>query len=144
VEELVAAYVLHRLDSPELTAALIAPDTATGMELAAELDAAEARMRELAEMFGAEEIDRKGYLAARRVVEARITKAKRGMAERVNARGLADLMGTGAELRASWDTLNLTRQSAILRSLIDHVVILPGVNGARALDPNRVQPVWIV
>jgi hypothetical protein len=66
------------------------------------------------------------------------------MAERVHARGLADLIGTGAELRASWDTLNLARQAAILQTLIDHVVILPGVSGARSLDPNRVQPVWIV
>jgi DNA invertase Pin-like site-specific DNA recombinase len=144
VEELVAAYVLHRLDSPELTAALIAPDTATGMELGAELDAAEARKRELAEMLGAQEIDRKGYLEASRVIDARIFKTKRAMAERVHARGLADLIGTGAELRASWDTLNLARQAAILQTLIDHVVILPGVSGARSLDPNRVQPVWIV
>ena len=58
--------------------------------------------------------------------------------------GPAELIGTGAQLRDSWSTLNLDRQSAIMRTLIAHVVIAPGVQGARNLDPDRVQPYRVV
>ncbi len=145
VEELIAEMVLYRLDSPELMTALTRADgDSTAEDLAAQLAALEARMTELAEAFGSGEVTRKEWIEARNVVQGRITQAKRQMAERVNARGLADLIGTGAELRDAWSTLNLDRQAAIMRTLLDHVVIAPGVPGARALDPERVHPVWIV
>jgi hypothetical protein len=45
--------------------------------------------------------------------------------------------GNGQQLRASWDELNLTRQAAIVRAVLDHAVIAPGFLGARTLDPDR-------
>jgi hypothetical protein len=52
------------------------------------------------------------------------------------------LVGNGEELGRTWDSLNLDRQTAIIRAVLDHAVIAPGVLGARSLDPARVQPVW--
>ena len=145
VEELVAEMVLYRLDSPALMTALTAADgDGNADELGAQLAALEARMTDLAQAFGAGEVTRKEWVEARNVVQGRINATKRQMAQRVNARGLADLIGTGAELRAAWSSLNLDRQSAIMRTLLDHVVIAPGERGARTLDPDRVQPAWIV
>lgn len=45
-------------------------------------------------------------------------------------------------VRLAWSGLNLDRQTAIVRALLDHAVIKPGVSGARSLDPARVEPVW--
>ncbi|WP_091366268.1 hypothetical protein [Geodermatophilus telluris] len=53
-------------------------------------------------------------------------------------------LGTGEVLREQWAGLNLSRQAAILRTLIAHVTIGPGVRGARALDPDRVQVTWLL
>ena len=42
----------------------------------------------------------------------------------------------------SWGTLNLDRQHAIVKALVDHVVVRPGTSGVVALDPARVEVVW--
>ena len=55
---------------------------------------------------------------------------------------LHGLVGNGEELGRAWDSLNLDRQAAIIRAVLDHAVIDPGQPGARCLDPARVQPVW--
>ncbi|MDQ1742302.1 MAG: site-specific recombinase, partial [Pseudonocardiales bacterium] len=59
-----------------------------------------------------------------------------------NSDALHGLVGNGEELGRTWDSLNLDRQTAIIRAVLDHAVIAPGVLGARSLDPARVQPVW--
>ena len=38
--------------------------------------------------------------------------------------------------------LELERQHAIIATVLDHVVILPGKLGVHSVDPARVEPVW--
>ena len=57
-------------------------------------------------------------------------------------RALQQLIGQGEQLRAQWSTLNLDKQSAIVRTVLDHAKILPGASGAREVDVDRIQPVW--
>lgn len=53
-----------------------------------------------------------------------------------------DLVGCGEVLRGQWDDLDIDRQQAIIKSVLDHAVIAPGTPGSRKLDINRVQPHW--
>ena len=55
---------------------------------------------------------------------------------------LAGLVGNGAQLRAQWATLNLTRQAAIVNAVVDRTIIAAGVSGARTVDPARIDIVW--
>ncbi|BDB41475.1 hypothetical protein IWGMT90018_19210 [Mycobacterium kiyosense] len=55
-----------------------------------------------------------------------------------------ELAGTGGVLRTDWDGMDLGRQQAIVKAVLDHAVIAPGTPGARRLDIDRVAPVWRV
>lgn len=143
VEELITGAVLHRLDSPELATALTGAGTDPDSEQEqADLADDERQREELAELYAAKAISAAEWITARNPIEARIQRRRRRLAEQVDAGALADLAGTGSQLRDRWSGLNLDRQAAIVRSVVDHIVIAPGVSGARALDPARVQPVW--
>jgi DNA invertase Pin-like site-specific DNA recombinase len=145
VEELIADAVLMRLDTPELAAALRGLDTSEDTTaIREELASDEARRDELAALYADKQINAKEWMTARTPIEARIQHRRRQLAEHTNTSALSDLLGTGKSLRKQWSTLNLDRQAAIIRAVIDHIVIAPGVHGARSLDPNRVQPVWLI
>lgn len=84
------------------------------------------------------------WLDAKKPIEARIAKAQRTISRATHSDALHGLVGNGVALTSSWDTLNFDRQAQIVRAVLDHAVIGAGVSGARSLDPNRVQPVWML
>ena len=56
---------------------------------------------------------------------------------------LDGIVGHGAELRASWESLNLSRQAAIVAAVLDYATITPGNGGGRReVDPNRIIATW--
>jgi site-specific DNA recombinase len=144
VEDLITRAVLLRLDSPELADALSGRAAADEHTAALALALAEDRQQqeELGGLWAAKKIDTAGWLRARGDLEARIRETETKLARLTRSDALAGLVGNGEQLRAAWDGLNLTRQAAIVRAVLDHAVIGPGALGARTLDPDRVQPVW--
>jgi len=144
VEELIAKAVLFRLDTPELADTLAgrtAQDEALA-EVVTHLAGDRAQLEELAEACAARSITMREWLAARKPIEDRITRAERRLARANDTDALPSLIGNGQALGRAWDSLNLDRQVAIITALLDHAVIGPGQPGARTLDPARVQPVW--
>lgn len=144
LEELIADAVLYRLDTPELAAALTgqATDKDAAAALGDSLAADRAQLDELAGLYAQRQIAVREWMAARRPIEDRIADTERRLSRLTRSDALAGLVGHGAELRSTWASLNLTRQAAIVKAVVDHVVIGPGKPGARGLDPARVQPVW--
>ena len=144
VEELIARGVLDRLDTPTLADAL-ASRTAQDQAMArVALRVAEdkARLDELAVTFGENAITQREWLVARKPIEQRIASNEKRIARASNTDALHGLVGNGQALGRAWDSLNLDRQAAIIRAVLDHAVIFPGVPGARSLDPARVDPFW--
>ena len=76
------------------------------------------------------------------VIGARIAQARRDIAAATDTIAVYKLVGTGGKLRQQWHGLDIDRQQAILKSVLDHAVIAPGTPGARSVDINRVQPHW--
>jgi site-specific DNA recombinase len=144
VEELLTAAVLHRLDSPELAAALAgrAGGSAEAAELSAGLHDDEAQLEELAGMLGKRELSPREWRAAREPVEQRIRDRQRRLEQATQTDALHGLPGAGAGLRATWATLPLTRQAAVIAAVLDHAVITPAGTRARTVDLDRVHPVW--
>lgn len=143
-EEWISAAVLHRLDTPEmgdLLAGRRSADERHGV-LLAEVDADKALMEELARMWSNREISAAEWKAAREPIEARIRSTNRQLEQLHGSHVLDGLVGAGAELRGTWEELNLDRQAAIIGAVLDYATILPGTPGARVLDPNRVVPTW--
>jgi len=144
VETLVTAGVLHRLDTPQLADALAGrtQHDAALDALTATVAEDQAQLAELATAYGDKLITLRDWLAAKKPIEARISAGQRRITRSTHSDALHGLPGNGEALRGTWDTLNLTRQAAIVAAVLDHAVIAPGVLGSRSLDPARVRPVW--
>jgi site-specific DNA recombinase len=145
LERFIVDAVLLRLDSPAMERALSGSDHDDGenARLAAEIRADGERLDELTLMYADGEIDRAGLRKARERIENRRASNRRTLA-RLNNHGAIDgLVGNGEQLRQRWADLNLTRQAAIIKAVLDHVVIHPASKpGCRGLDIDRVEPVW--
>lgn len=144
VEQLITEAVLMRLSSPDLAAALAgrASEDERAAAVSESLVADKAQLEELSAAYGARKFSMSEWLAAREPIQARITDAERHLTRASNTAALDGLIGAGQALRAQWGSLNLDRQAAVVRALVEHIVIGPGTPGARTLDIERVQPVW--
>lgn len=146
VEDLLAEAVLMRLDSSEMADALAGRAKADDRHaaLAAELQEDKTQLTQLAEMWAAKAISIAEWKAAREPIEARIFNQERQLSQLTGTNALAGIVGNGRELRASWESLNLSRQSAIVAAVLDFATIKPGSGGGRSvMDPNRVVPTWV-
>jgi site-specific DNA recombinase len=144
VEDLIARGVLYRLDTPDLAASLAsrAEKVEALAAVADQLVADRTQLEELSAAYGNRDVSMREWLEAKRPIDARIERAERQMSRATNSDVLHGLVGHGAELAQSWDTLNLNRQVGIVAAVLDHAVIAAGMSGARSLDPERVQPIW--
>jgi site-specific DNA recombinase len=144
VEQLLTDAVLTRLDSPQLAKVLAgksSPDRDVAA-LAAAVDADQARLDELAGLYADGAITAREWITARDPITARIAQARRDIAQATDTSAVYELAGTGGALREQWESLDIGRQQAILKSVLDHAVITPGTPGQRRLDINRVRPYW--
>jgi site-specific DNA recombinase len=144
VERIIAEAVLIRLDSPALHDAMAGrvrdDDAAVGLseQIAADTE----QLDELAQLYAARQITAPEWTTARKAIEARRDAARRRLSDLSGTRELDAYLGQGDTLRSQWGSLNLDRQRGIVKALIDHVEILPGVRGARGVAVERVHPVW--
>jgi site-specific DNA recombinase len=144
LEEFLAAGVLMRLDTIEMSETLKGRRAADNRQstLLEALEEDRNQMKELSELWAAKDISSAEWKAARGPIEARIKTTERQLAQASNSTALDGLIGTGSQLKEQWETLNLDRQAAIIKAVLDYATILPGTPGARSLDPARIQPVW--
>jgi hypothetical protein len=144
VEDLVRDAVLYRLDTPELAAALTgkAEDDTEAAKLSDQLAADHEQLKELAAMWADKVITSREWTEARPRIEDRIGVTQRRLARMTRTDALAGIIGNGDDLRRRWTELTVPRQAAIIRAIVDQVVVGPGTPGARAFDPNRVEIVW--
>ncbi|MBX9642146.1 MAG: recombinase family protein, partial [Mycobacteriaceae bacterium] len=138
--------VLTRLDSPALADALAGKSSvdADVAALSAQLDADTARLDELAALYANATVTAREWIAARDPITARIAETRRAIAAATDTTDVQELAGTGRLLREQWDSLDIDRQQAVVKSVLDHAVIAPGTPGSRSLDIGRVLPVWRV
>jgi site-specific DNA recombinase len=146
VEELLVEAVLTRLDSPHLADVLAGKASADQdvAALAAQVDKDQERLDELAGLYADGAITAREWIAARDPITDRITAARRDIAAATDTTAVFELAGTGGALRTGWCDLDLGRQQAIVKAVLDHAVIAPGTAGSRSLDIGRVAPVWRV
>jgi site-specific DNA recombinase len=100
------------------------------------------RLDELAGLYAKGSISAREWIAARDPITARINHNRREIAQATDTSAVYQLAGTGGALRKQWPDLDLGRQQAIIKAVLDHAVIAPAAPGARRLDINRVQPHW--
>jgi hypothetical protein len=144
VEALVAEAVLQRLDTPELAAALadVRRADAEAERLHTQVTDDEAMLDALATDFAAHRISHREWMAARQPIQARLDAARRRLSRISPTHRIDEYAGRSRLLRDAWATLPLTRQHAIVRLIVDHLVVHPAVKGRNTFDLNRFEPVW--
>ena len=144
VEELVTAGVLLRLNSPAFADAMAGrvKDDQQAAELAAQINADQAKLAEFATMLAEGEWTRAEWRTARDKVDQRLTEARKRLATLTHSDALSGIDPGAEDLAERFAGLELERQHAIIAAVVDHVVILPGKQGAHSVDPARVEPVW--
>lgn len=144
VERLVADFVLHRLDTPELADALHGGANADERtsELSTVATQASEQLEELSQAYAQRHITMSEWMSARRPIQQRLEQAQRQLAQVTHSTALVGLVGNGDELARSWSGLNLDRQNAIVGALVDRVVIGPRTGSGGRFDPDRVVVVW--
>jgi site-specific DNA recombinase len=143
LEQLVTDAVLHRLDTPELAAALLDArrQQQETSELHTQLEADQTLLAQIAADYANRVIGRREWLAAREPLQARIDAAQRRLSRLSPTTAIDDYVGRSQLLRAAWDGLGLSRQQAVVRVALDHVIAHPATPGRR-FDPQRFQPIW--
>lgn len=144
LEQFVAEACLARLNSRELAdAARALADQPEAERWQQEADAAQAKLNELSLAWTADEITRDEWRIARSALEDRLTAARKQLGKITHTTVLDGLLGEAETVRASWDSLDLTRQHAILDAILDHVVVGPARRGYNApLDESRLRAVF--
>ncbi|MCR2819060.1 recombinase family protein [Microbacterium sp. zg.Y1090] len=143
-EEWIAAAVLYRLDTPEMEAVLTGKHAQDDryVDLAAQREKLQDRMRALAEMFSEGQISPFEWKAARDPLEAQLTGVDQQLSRLSASTNLDRLVGNGAALQAGWEQMTLERQAAIVRSVLDYATVLPATSNR--FDPGRIQPMWVL
>lgn len=145
LERFIAEAVLYRLDSPSMSEVLTdgGQDQDEARSLADAIQADTNRLDELAGLWADGEISRAEWLKARKRIEDRLEGNRRTFARLTRRDAVADYIGHGDELRAQWGGLNLSRQVAIVKAVLNHATIMPATKvGRHGLDPDRVVPDW--
>jgi hypothetical protein len=143
VESWVLDAAFLRLDWPDFAAAIDGrhdePDAERWQQ---EADAAQTKLEQLAADYGEGAIDRGEWKAAREPIEQRRSAARKQLAKASRTTVLDGYVGNAAALREEWESLPLTRQHAIVSTVVDHVVVGPGRPGYNRFDRARLRAVW--
>jgi len=143
LEAVVVEAVLQLTAGPELAEALAANEQQHEDDDAVdEVARLEAKLRELAEAWAADEIDRASWLTARTAVEGRLQAARDRLVRQSHTEALDPYLGRSGALRAAWPELGADRQRAVLSTLIDRIVIAPARRGYNRFDGERISIDW--
>jgi DNA invertase Pin-like site-specific DNA recombinase len=145
LEDRVSAMVLEAIDTPELHRELAETiDTSSEDEIVARIEGAEGKLRELAEMWAAQEISRAEWLAARSAVENRLSAARTDLARLTSQQSVAALVEPRQGLRDRWSELSLERRRTVIAAVVNRITIGPAQRGRNTFDWDRVEITWRV
>jgi DNA invertase Pin-like site-specific DNA recombinase len=141
IDETVRASIRAQLARDDY-ASLLAPDDATPEvhDLVVRARELRERLERFAADYDAGYIDGARYAAARGKAEAELAQVEQERARSVASGAAAAVLGA-PDRAAAFDTVDLATQRAVVDTLAV-VVLLPGVHGRKAFDPESVQFRW--
>ena len=144
VEELIANAVIDRVESKRFAQALGRRE-GHDADAAAEAAAIEAELAHLARELSLGAMTLGEWQALRPGYEARLNAARARIATDTSAAAVGPYAGRPDELRREWERRagDLDWRQAVVRSVLDHVVIASVGRQGNRFDPRRVgEPVW--
>jgi site-specific DNA recombinase len=151
VELLVSEAVLHRLDSPEMAAAL-APSGEDVSGLLERYNTQKARLDDLITDYATGLLSREQLAQAKSIVEEAIEATRAEMAKLERGRTVA-AVPAGQTIREAWEAATLDWRRELVGLLVERVTLQPGRTGACRwsyggrtwqFDPRKVEITWRV
>ena len=143
VEDFVVEAVLTRLNSPEMERSLTeSKPNPKALALNAELSGLDDRYIELAEMVEQGEMSRVEYQAAKKIVDERKADLERVLAKERGVVALSGGLGSPQLIMQKWKSLNLDRQRAILKAMLESVQVDKVIQRGMPFNPQRLRPIW--
>jgi site-specific DNA recombinase len=116
-----------------------------GDHVAALIAEDEALLLELADDLGEKRLSRAEWLAARAPVERRLEQHRRQLVQPPVAAAVHGYVGRQGALRAAWQTMTFEERLAVVRAVMEKVVVNPAVTrGRHVFDPARIPDDGIV
>ena len=145
IEQAVADSLLVALAGPALWRALGESGNVETEPIVRQVAADESSLEQLAlDHYVERVISRREFLAARDLLEERISKNRNALQQTTNVHSLTGLPRTHKDLEAVWVTLDIERQRAVLKAVVEEVIVHPGARGRRSFDPSRMEIRWRV
>lgn len=147
LEAFIADAVLLRLDTPTMAEVLRGRhgEDSDYQQLSRAARQDSDQLDELAKAWADKRISMAEWLTAKQVVADRLRDSQRALARLAQHDALIELVGNGSTLRAQWEELSPSRQGAVIRAVVEHIVVDKASKQAGpVLDINRVRPVWRV
>lgn len=145
IERAVTDQLLVAVAGPALWTALEGADSVDSEPVTRQLAADEASLEQLAQDHYVERIiSRREFLAARDLLEKRIYKGRSSLQQTTSTHPLTGLPRTLEDLKAVWVGLDIEGQRAILKAVVEEIIVHPGKPGRRFFDPNRIEIRWRV
>jgi site-specific DNA recombinase len=143
LEQWIATLICERLDRPRLHQALAERrDGHRADDTIAEIHAAEAKLRHLAQQWADDLLSDDEWATARSAVDARLLAARQRLTSWQHHDVAGRHAGDGAPLLERWPQLPLDRRRGLIDALITSITIGPAVPGLGRFDHRRVAITW--
>ena len=87
-------------------------------------------------------ISRREFLSAREALEHRLESGERAFGRFEGGLMLATVPVGRSALETAWTDADISWRKALIRAVLDSVVVNPAVKGRNFFDPSRVELVW--
>ncbi|MBI4347850.1 MAG: recombinase family protein, partial [Elusimicrobia bacterium] len=143
VDDLVSKLVIFRVDGSDLRAALEEQERAVraGPDRS-DLGSLEGQLEQLARDHANGRIGRREWLAARDEVQTRVDALRASIRREQRTAVLSPYLRDRATLAGRWADLSVDERRAILKVVLDKVVVHPAIPGRNKFDPSLIEPVW--
>jgi DNA invertase Pin-like site-specific DNA recombinase len=142
-DRMVVEMVQVALNSKAFLRALTAKEqTEADESVAKKLAADQQKLEELAEDYATDRISRAEWLRAREALESRIETARRRLSVVTHLGAIAGLSGDPEAFQEGWKRRNLEQRRAVIRAVLDRVIVHPAARGRNTFDRDRFEPVW--
>jgi hypothetical protein len=141
VERLVADAVIAAVEAPGF-ARMLQRRSAANPKAVSDAAKVERQMEQLADAFGAGAITMAEWTRAREPLARRLAEAHAQLTVDTAEAAVGRYAGQGDALAKAWPDLALDRQQAIVRSVVEAVVVAPTGRAGNRFDPSRVSITW--
>jgi site-specific DNA recombinase len=111
-------------------------------DAAEELDRAQRLLESMARDLGEGRLSRREWLVIQPPLAERIQKYTAVVMQDRYDTGIRAYIGNPGALEAAWPDMGSSQRRAVLRGLIDHIVVRPATIGQRVFDPTRLTFRW--